>query len=248
MATRTQAEPDYASSRPPPWTRPGYVASAVLLILLVLVGVCAWSSRGEDPADTTDVRSQPSATSSTVDGKRGPAGGPTAIPTSPPQVRWELFGQVALPYSDTAGPTRVTQATAAGFAHTPIGALLAAAHIATRAGSSAGKSAWQPTVTEQMLPGKDRDALLAGLALESPLPGEPGELAQLIGFRYVTYTGDTAIVGLVWRGGPGVFVVSTMTMQWQNEDWRMVAPPSGNWQNLSQRAMDLNGIVQWGAR
>jgi hypothetical protein len=175
-------------------------------------------------------------------------GGPTAVPTSSPQARWQLFGQVALPYSDSAGPSRITQTTASGFAHTPTGALFAAIHIATRAGSSAGKAAWQPTVNEQILPGNDRDALLKGLELESPLPGEPGELAQVIGFRYGTYTGDTAIVGLVWRGGPGVFVVSTLTLQWQDDDWRLVAPPNGNWQNLSQRAMDLNGIVQWGAR
>jgi hypothetical protein len=163
-------------------------------------------------------------------------------------VRWELFGQVALPYSDTVGPTRVSKTTASGFARTPTGALIAAAHIVVRAGSSAGKASWQPTVMEQMTPGKNRDALLAGLDLQSPMPGEPGELAQLIGFKFVAYTPDSSIIGLAWRAGPGVFVVSTVTLHWQNDDWRMDAPPNGNWQNLSQRAMDINGIVQWGAR
>jgi hypothetical protein len=247
MATPPKAGPEYASPQPP-WTRPAYVASAVVVLLVFLVGLCALATRGDDPEETPELQSQPSASPSIVDGAKGPAGGPTTVPTSPPQVRWQLFGQVALPYSDTAGPAHVTQSTASGFAHTPTGALVAAAHIVTRAGSSAGRVAWQPTVTQQMVPGKDRDALLKGLELESPLPGEPGELAQLIGFRFVTYTGDTAIIGLVWRAGPGVFVVSTVTLQWLDDDWRLVAPPNGNWQNLSQRAMDLNGIVQWGAR
>jgi len=242
--TRTQAEPDFAAPRPP-WTRPGFVASAIALVVALTVGFCAWAGSDDDPVDP-NTQAQASTAPSTED--RRPEGGPTTVPTSPPAVRWELFGQVALPYSDTAGPARVTKTTASGFAHTPTGALIAGAHIATRSGSSAGRAAWHPTVTEQMIAGKDREALLSGLELESPMPGEPGELSQLIGFRYVTYTGDTAVVGLVWRGGPGVFVVSTLTLQWQDEDWRLIAPPNGNWQNLSQRAMDLNGIVQWGAR
>src|SRR6266545_3545531 len=60
------------------------------------------------------------------------------VPASaPPGVSWRLLpndqAPIRLPYSHRYGPCTVTDTTATGYAHTPNGALLAAAQILARA-------------------------------------------------------------------------------------------------------------------
>ncbi|GAA2705265.1 hypothetical protein ACFY2R_26490 [Micromonospora olivasterospora] len=247
---RSSAPPDFADR--PPWTRPGFIASAALLLVIVIVGVLiAALSLGDDSNDTAD---------STPPVNPAPAGSspdqalPTTVPTTAPDdVTWHLVGQVAVPSSDTAGPRTTSGGVASGYAHTPVGALIAAAQISIRASYSAGRASWEPTIERQLVPSADRDRLLSTLK-ESDAAGEsaaqPGELSQIAGFSYQSYTPDTAVIGLALRApaGNSRYHIVTLSLLWRDDDWRLVAPPGGAWTSLSRPAPDLTGVVEWGAR
>jgi hypothetical protein len=245
---RSSAPQDFADR--PPWTRPAFIASAALVLIVVIAGVLiAIASRG---GDGTDVTGAPPPATPASDGGTPPQDLPTAVPTTAPAgVRWELVGQVAVPVSSSAGPTRVSGATAAGYSHTPEGALIAAAQLSIRAGFSAGRESWEPTITQQFEPGADRDRLLAVLRGLGVPPAQPGELSQIAGFSYQSYTPDTAVIGLAFRApaaGTPRYYVSSLTLRWRDGDWRMVAPPGGSWTSVNRQTTDLVGVVEWGAR
>ncbi|MEU8048079.1 hypothetical protein AB0B71_28530 [Micromonospora echinofusca] len=244
------SSPDFAQR--PPWTRPGFIAAAVLLLAVILIGVLvavfAIANNGRSGATAT---STPTPGSTPADSSTTAPGAPEAVPTAPPaDVRWELVGQTAVPVSASSGPSR-TGETAAGYAHTPEGALIAAAQISTRAAYSAGRQSWEPTIQQQFEPNADRDRLLAALREAGDTPADPGELSQIAGFSYQSYTPDTAVIGLVFRapsaGTPRYHVLS-LTLLWRDGDWRMMPPPGGSWTSINRMTSDLIGVVEWGAR
>ncbi|MEU1249200.1 hypothetical protein [Micromonospora arida] len=234
----------------PPWTRPGVIVSAALVAIVVIAAVLLAIARGgEDEVDATGTT--PFATF-VPDGATTAQTLATTVPIAPPAgVRWELVGQTAVPVSATAGPTRVAGGTAASYAHTPDGALIAAAQLMIRSAASAGRDCWEPTVQRQFLPSDNRDQLLAALRANPDYSSEPGELSQIAGFSYQSYTPDTAVIGLVLRApsaGTARYHVLTLTLLWRDNDWRMQAPPGGSWISLNRVTNDLTGVVEWGAR
>ncbi|MFY1700245.1 hypothetical protein ACN28G_00535 [Micromonospora sp. WMMA1923] len=166
-------------------------------------------------------------------------------------MTWELVGPLATPVSASSGPTQVTATTAAGFAHTPEGALIAAAQIMVRSTYSLGKEYWEPTTERQFAPSADRDRLLAELRTLDANQVDPGAFSQIDGFMYQSYSPDTAVIGLVLRapsaGAPQYHVLS-LTLLWRDGDWRMQAPPGGSWLSVNRRTDDLTGVVTWGPR
>ncbi|MGC9670955.1 hypothetical protein ACNTMW_30960 [Planosporangium sp. 12N6] len=248
--TSAPQQPDFADR--PPYTRPGFIAAAALLALIVVAGV-ALALRPSDPKPTPQPGPPPvatgtgaPATSSNVPATAAPV--PT---TAPANVTWQLVGQVAVPVSATDGPKTVSGGTASGYTHTPVGALIAAAQISTRAGFSAGQQSWEPTLQQQFVPSADRDRLLAALRGAGAVPAQPGELSQIAGFQYQSYTPDTAVIGLAMRApsaGAARYHILTLTLLWRDGDWRMVAPPGGSWTSVNRQATDLTGVVEWGAR
>ena len=239
--------------RRPLWTRPGFLIAAAVVAVIVVVGVAIalLPSPGEDHTPTARGTASTGPTTGTAVSPVDP--GPTAVPTAAPSgVTWQLLGQVALPCSESAGPRRVTASTASGYAHTPTGALIAAAQLGTRASLSSGRDSYESTVERQFVPSADRDRLLANLRNAHQEPAEPGELSQTAGFLFNSYTADTAVIGLVLRApsptdAPRYFV-STSTLLWRDGDWRMVAPPGGSWLSVTREATDLTGVVEWGPR
>ena len=244
---RSSATQDFADR--PPWTRPGFVASAALVLVVVIAGVVVAIASRDDDRSTTGT--PPPATLAPSEATP-PQDLPTAVPTTAPAgVRWELVGQTAVPVSATAGPTRISGATAASYAHTPEGALMAAAQLMVRSAPSAGRDSWEPTVQRQFISSSDREQLLAALRDNPDDSSEPGELSQIAGYQYQSYTSDTAVIGLVLRapsGGTARYHVLTLTLLWRDADWRMQAPPGGAWISLNRVTNDLTGVVEWGAR
>ncbi|GAB3866878.1 hypothetical protein GCM10029963_79950 [Micromonospora andamanensis] len=246
--SRTPGTQDFAER--PPWTRPGFVAAAVLVALILLAGLLiVVLAPDDDPADITDgpsPTSQPSASSMPVEGL------PTVVPTTPPTgVRWELVGPMAVPVSDTAGPTQTTDTTASGFTHTPEGALIAAAQIMVRSSHALGRQRWEPTIEQQFVPSGDRDRLLAELRAVASEPTDPGSLSQIAGFSYQSYTPDTAVIGLVLRApaaSASRYHVLSLTLLWRGGDWRMQAPPGGSWLSVNRMTDNLSGVIEWGPR
>jgi hypothetical protein len=219
----------------------------IVIVAGLLIAVLSAGDNGNEGAEA----GTPTPGSTPADISTRPPAGPLAGPTAPPaDVRWELVGQTAVPVSASAGPSQIGE-TASGYAHTPEGALIAAAQISTRAAYSAGRQSWEPTIQQQFEPNADRDRLLAALREAGDVSAEPGELSQIAGFSYQSYTPDTAVIGLVFRapsaGTPRYHVLS-LTLLWRDGDWRMVPPPGGSWTSVNRFTSDLAGVVEWGAR
>ena len=249
-----QDETDFAD--PSPWTRPRFLIAAAFLALVVGLGVviAVWPN-DDDPADPpapAPIAASGGASAGPDAPGTGTAALPTALPTRPPaDVTWQLAGQKSVPVSKSAGPRSTEGGVASGYAHTPEGALVAAAQLAARSGFDTGRKSWEPTLQRQFVPGADRDRLLATMRSTPEQPAEPGELSPLAGYIYQAYTPDTAVIGLVYRAsgsGTAGYHVVTNTMQWRDDDWKMVAPPGGTWLSVSRQASDLSGVVEWGNR
>jgi len=241
--------PDFASgkSRIPfaVWAAGAAIAVVVLAVLVFFVvpgssTPTATPTTGGSPAPGGVTRSPAPQVSS-----------PAVIPTAAPAgVTWKLVGQLAVPFSSTDGPAKASATGAAGFAHTPVGALIAAAQISTRAGYSAGRDSWEPTLQNQFVASADRDGLLKVLrdaAAAGEHPAGPGELSQIAGFRYLSYSSDAAVIGLVRRTPQGTYAMTTLSVQWQDGDWKLLAPASGQWPSATSALSSMAGVIAWGA-
>ena len=126
-------------------------------------------------------------------------------------VRWSGFYGVELPVSAQAGPYDTSGGMAAGFAHSPLGALLAAVNIGVRANAQWGPRIFTAVIRGQVT-GPDAAALLAGCqaaydqAAQSAAVtgGQPLGTADVTeqAFRWIAYTPAAAILDLV-SAGPG---------------------------------------------
>ncbi|MGH3533093.1 MAG: hypothetical protein ACRDR6_31215 [Pseudonocardiaceae bacterium] len=166
------------------------------------------------------------------------------VPTSPPaSVRWELYQRVALPYSATAGPQTIDGSVARGYAHTPTGALIAAAQIPSRSLLSPDDS-WRQVVNQQVMPGPGRDRFTQLRSQITTDDTPDPRLGQIAGFRFITYRPEIAVIQLATKFTNGHMQVTTTTMQWDG-DWKEVLQPDGSDSPTVQAIPDLTGIVGW---
>ncbi|GGM81980.1 hypothetical protein GCM10012275_60740 [Longimycelium tulufanense] len=229
-----------------PWTRSGFLLSAgvvgLLLVLLVVVLV--------ETSTTNNGQAQPQPPAGTagpaVSAPTRPAGpGPTTIPATPPQdVSWQLYRSVALPVSASAGPHEITDSAATVYAHTPTGALMAAAHIPVRKLIAPD---WRRVVAEQVADGPGRDAYVKLREQVTNDTVTPGMLGQIAGYKFVHYSPDTATIQIVTRfATKGTLQLTTLTVTWQDGDWRLVLQPDGADSPTAQSLNSLAGFTEWG--
>ena len=105
------------------------------IAVVVLAGGLAFAAALRQPAySRTAARPVPSASQRGTASARG-QGQPRVPQVSLAGLRWYDFYGVELPFSAMAGPRDTRRGGAAGFAHDPLGALLAAVNIGVRASS-----------------------------------------------------------------------------------------------------------------
>src|SRR4051812_982728 len=119
---------------PRPWyATPGFVASAVLLVLVAVTGVTlALTGGGTGRHPRTH---PPASTGGSVCGL--PAGSQDPV-VGPPAASWTLVGTIAAPSVRDVGPGVVAHGDRRCFAHSPAGALVAAANLAAMISLPAG--------------------------------------------------------------------------------------------------------------
>lgn len=149
----------------------------------------------------------------------------------PGDLRWTASKGVTWPVSDTVGPTRVVEGFPVCFEHSPIGAALAATSMlyamvdhsaestsAFWATDSPGKAKYVETGRELDATGKN--PIVDGLAAQG---------GTVAGFRIDDYTGDTALVRVVFKvpGSQRGYTGIAAQMVWTDGDWRYRANDLG---------------------
>ena len=229
------------------------VVTAVIIVLglgLALVGAGHLSGSGDAVA-----KAVPSARPSSIAGTKSQDQSPVPD-VSLAGLRWSNFYGVELPFSTSAGPHEMSGGVAAGFAHSPLGALLAAVNIGVRANAQWGPRIFTAVIRSQIT-GPDAAALLADCqtAYDQASQSEGVTGGQPLGnvdvteeaFRWVAYTPEAAILDVV-SAGPGsqgstVRASTQMEVVWAGGDWKVVAPPGGDWGNSAADLSSLSGYT-----
>ncbi|MFF7176846.1 hypothetical protein [Streptomyces pseudovenezuelae] len=226
-----------------------FLVSALFLVVVVLLGLLVVITTGDDGSDTQakNPAASPSSPASAPPAATGscPALKDTdaTVPSAAPQgVEWTLFHTVALPSSEASGPAASDGDLRRCFAHTPTGALLAAAQISTRSMLAAN---WQQVWKRQTY-GDAKEAQLKELTKQfgtAPLPQpEAGELGQFAGFHFITYSTDVAVIDLLTRFSDGSLRVNTASLRWNGGDWQYEVSATAQ-----QRAVSSpEGFTSWG--
>ncbi|KRE89758.1 hypothetical protein [Arthrobacter sp. Soil764] len=227
-----------------PLTKPKFIISAVVVAIIVALGIIlALVPRGggtaspEPSTTSTSISSgEPSATSAaSVCGL--PSGDQAKPATTPADTKWELVGKIAAPTSPMQFGPGKTEANGlrSCFAHSPTGALYAAANMTAL--SSAGKA---DLVYQQLaVPSPELDAVLKS----SPTAAPNSVTAQLAGFTFRSYEADRAVIDLAFKGANGTFVSIPVPLQWYEGDWKFVVPATGD--TGARQLSDLSGYVEW---
>lgn len=156
-------------------------------------------------------------------------------------MHWERFEGVAVPFSPSVGPLDVQGDIARCYEHTPRGALFAAVQISVRLDRSAR---WRKILEQQVVAGSGKAAYARVRAAGQPVSAK--DASQIAGFRIVSYTPQTAMVGTVSRDPKrGGRTARTMTVQWDG-DWKLVPTSDGASGSAPQSVDSLSGFVFWG--
>jgi hypothetical protein len=155
-----------------------------------------------------------------------------------------------------AGPRDTRRGRAAGFAHDPLGTLLAAVNIGVRANAQWGPRIFT-TVIRGQITGPDAAILLANCQTsydqasrsEGVTGGQPLGNVDAVeeAFRWVSYRPDVAVIDLVSVGpgpqGSTVRASTQLRVVWDDGDWKVIAPPGGNWGNSAAELSSLSGYT-----
>lgn len=235
-----------------PWTRPGFVAAAIVvalvLVLAAILGVNALrEDDGEEPAPPVATGTPEPTPSETA----GVAGGESVCGlegvelegtvTTAPEAEWELIGTTAAPGSPTAGPGVVgASGVRYCFQHTPEGAVLAAANVFAM---SAEPTLLHPMMEALAAEGPGRDAVLE--ATEGVTGSAPPVRVQISGFNVLSYNGQEAVVDVAFSGSNGTKGAIAYELVWEDGDWKITLRPDGSTPNPPVQLPDHAGYIPW---
>jgi len=241
-----------------PWTRPSVLIAAAFLVVAVVLGIVVLTRTGPTtPAATPTVATTTAATTaaaevptptvpataSTASTASSPVagGGDQELPRTAPPVSWVTVKTLALPISATAGPQVDTDTVMSGYAHTPIGALIATADTSARYSIVDN---WRQATLASVADTPGRAAFLQQRAAYGQVTPTPGQLTQIAGFNIVSYTPVRAVVQLARAAGDGSLTVTTDTVVWRDDDWKLLLPDSGTTPPAADLP-SLQGFIPW---
>jgi hypothetical protein len=232
------------------------VLIAAVVVAALLVAVIGWlvtQDEGNDGTRPGAQETRPTATdaSSTPEGDEGSecqglAGETDELPEGPPDdLSYEVENRAVIPVSDTYGPADRSGAVWTCFSHSPMGAVMAAETISTRRIASRDRV---QVGEEQLVDNEGREVYLRAVRATDPddLTAEPGTFAQPAGFRVESYTGESAVVALVWRHKDGVLRAGILTVVWEDDTWRLQLLPDGSDTAALTPVASLDDYIAWG--
>lgn len=227
-----------------PLTKPKFIISAVVVAILVALAILlalipkggGTASPASSPTSTNSANSSPSTSSAgSVCGL--PDGDQSKPATTPSDTKWELVGKIAAPTAPKQYGPGKTEASGlrSCFAHSPTGALYAAANVTSLSGAGKAQLVYQHLA----VPGPERDA-----ALNNPSPQQNSTVtAQIAGFKIQSYAPDRAVIVIAAKGSNGALIAVPVPLQWYGGDWKVLIPPSGS--TGGGQIADLSGYIEW---
>ena len=222
-----------------PWTQPRFLAAAMVLGLIVLLGIVLslTAGKGDSPA-ATESRPRPAASAPPPNGCDLSASDERIPTTTPEETRWELVGKMIAPTAPTElGPGRVDDGFRTCFARTPKGALYAAVNFWATSTAKTDAETYRRLAVDS----PTRDAAIKA-ARDQTTPQLNG--LQVAGFAFSAYDERRASVKLAFRLEDGRLVAADTTLLWTGGDWRYEIPLDQGRGAVSQIA-DLAGFVAW---
>ncbi|WP_405465970.1 hypothetical protein OG783_22815 [Streptomyces jietaisiensis] len=237
----------------PYWKQRNWQLSAGFLGLVVLLGgFVALKSDGDGAS--------PAASEGPLSSGSVPAGGrPPGCHTdddmgnmmpkkAPKDISWHTFGITRVPVSVSAGPTRTTGPVRWCFAHTPVGAALAATVIP----SQMSGAHWKTISQQQVVAGGGRDmfefqrSIIRNIDSAAQRNGGTS-VGSYTGFSVNSYTSDTATIGLLLRNGQS-YTTTDIQLRWDHGDWKVVPDGDGSLHTpVTTLQGSPSGYILWGA-
>ena len=238
-----------------PFTRPSFIVGAVVVAAIIVAAIVLTVLNLNQDDDATPPAPDPSssATSSAAPEPSGDAGGASICGlegvelsgnvTTAPAAEWAFVRTVAYPTSPEFGPADTgSEGYPMCFQHSPQGALFAAA---TALAVPADSALVQPWIDYALSEGAYREALLSEVGGNTD---SSGVRLQLVGFRMLSYDGDTARVDLAVRGSSEGTTITASTVYeliWEDGDWKINANVANPFDFAT--IPDTSGYIAWGA-
>jgi hypothetical protein len=222
----------------------GFLAAAGFLVLVVVLAVAIFARSGGRSKSSKPPAAAPS-TSSVPPASAGDChltDTDQQIPQTGPAATWTIYKTLALPTSPTAGPAIIAGDVARCYAHTPTGALFAAAQLDMR---FVVADDWRKVVDQQVVPGPGRDAYIKDREAGAVSTDTHG--VQLAGFKFVTYSPAMAVIQFAAHTPDGSYQSNTVTVAWSGTDWRLQLQPDGEDSPTFPRISSLDGFIHWGS-
>lgn len=247
------SESTQSSTERSPFTQPGFIISAALVVALFAALVVIFflpkadSTAQPAPASSSAGASSAPSKSSDAAGK-SVCGMPSSTETAlgaAPKSKWELVGKMAAPTDPkTFGPGLTDDSGFRScFAHSPTGALYAAMNAAAL-GSSGAAELEMKLADKLLVPGAGRDAAIRETKAGTSSSGNNTTI-QVQGFLLKSYTAAEATVDLAFKTDTGALGHSTLSMRWIDGDWKVKPTDDGvTFSNVSQ-LRDLSGFIPW---
>jgi len=235
-----------------PFTRPGFIAAALVVVLVVVLGivlVVVNASDEDDPGPTptsSGTSAAPTTEPTAVAGGESVCGLDgevlTGTVTAAPEAEWKFQGTIGYPTSSTYGPGDTSpEGVRSCFQHSPTGALFMAANAVAQGSDPSTSAQWAEQAVAE---GRYRDQLLGQVSGGS---SSEGTRLSIAGFRILNYDGETARVDLgtkVSSGGQNVTMSAVYELVWQGGDWKISSDVQAPIDAAS--IPDLAGYITWG--
>ena len=246
------SESTQSSTERSPFTKPGFIISAALVIALIaaviVIFILPKADNTAQPApasSSADVSASPTKSAAAA-GKSVcglPSSTETALGTAP-KSKWELVGKMAAPTDPKTFGPGVTDGDGfrSCFAHSPTGSLYAAMNIAAL-GSSGSAELERKLADKLLVPGAGRDAAMVQAASDATTA--PSTPIQVRGFLMRSYTPTEANIDLAFETDKGALGRLTVSVRWMDGDWKVKPAEDGVTFMGATQIRDLSGLILW---
>ena len=236
------------------WSEPKFVmcAVAIALGLILAIVLLLFPTREEQPAAESEtsepVTEAPADDAGDSDSESvcGLDGNDETSIDKAPEASWDqAIGGISVPVSEDHGPGERDESTGVRscFAHSPEGAVLAAANLVTASGDP---DVLRATTEQRAVDNPGKDVALEQLAQDAGGSAPP---MQVAGFRLLSYDQETATVEVVMQietSDEPVLITTGADLVWTDGDWHARYKDDGSGGPVSGEVSSLSGYTTWG--